>query len=147
MDKEDDFFGGVLKIALGIALGGLILWIAAEYYMRFRVNQAAAAAEDMAHAMVAGIDEAQRRSVAAQAARKRAEAERARLNQMRRGAAIQATADREMARQRAEVAKAAAWTAFYQPSSECLAEASVECGNAHIRARREFERRYASGEL
>jgi hypothetical protein len=147
MDREPDFLGDVFKIALGIALGGLILWMGAEYYMRYRLKQAATVLEGAANQIAAGIDEAQRRALEAQAARRRAQEEQARLEQIRRSAAVQAAANREMVRQRAEAAKAAAWAAFYQPSPECLAQTSVECGNAHIRARREFEQKYAAGEL
>jgi hypothetical protein len=147
MDKEPDFLGDVFKIALGIALGGVMLWIGAEYYMRYRIKQAAAVIEHAAHEMAAGIGEAQRRALEAQAARRRTQEQQAKLDQMRRSAAVQAAADRATARQKAEAAKAAAWAAFYQSTQECLEQASVECGNAHIRARREFERKYAAGEL
>lgn len=147
MDREPDFFGDVLKIALGIALGGLILWMAAEYYMRYRIKQATDAFQQTVQEVAAGMDEAHRRTLERQEAQRRARQEQARVDQMRRSSAVQAAADRERARQRAEAAKEAAWAAFYQPSEECLKQTSVECGNEHIRARREFERKYAAGQL
>lgn len=39
-------------------------------------------------------------------------------------------------------AKEEAWERFYKPSANCYSEASVECGNAHIRARRAFNDQY-----
>jgi|SRR5690606_9229663 hypothetical protein len=147
MDKESDFLVDVFKIALGIALGGLILWMCAEYYTRYRIKQAAELVEHAIHEVSAGIDEAHRRTLERQEAQRRARQEQARLEQMRRSAAIQAAADRERERQRAQALKEAAWAAYYQPTEECLKQTSVECGNAHIRARREFERKYAAGEL
>lgn len=147
MDRESDFLGDVFKIALGIALGGIILWMCAEYYERYRIRQATAAIEHVAHEISAEIGEAHRRALERQEAHRRAQQQQARLDQMRRAAAVQAAADRERARRRAEAKKEAAWAAFYQPSQECLKQTSVECGNAHIRARREFERKYAAGEL
>jgi len=40
MDRESDFLSDVFKIALGIVLGGIILWICSESYARYRINQA-----------------------------------------------------------------------------------------------------------
>lgn len=147
MDRESEFFGDVLKIALGIALGGLILWLCAEYYTRYRIKQATELVENAVYEVSRGIDDAHRRALERQEAERRARREQARLDQMRRSAAVQAAADRERARQRAEASKEAAWAAYYQPTEECLRQTSVECGNAYIRARREFERKYAAGEL
>jgi phosphoglycerate-specific signal transduction histidine kinase len=147
MDRESDFLSDVFKIALGIVLGGIILWICSESYARYRINQAVTAFAQAAAEISNGMDDAQRRARERQEAERRTRQERARLEQMRRSAAVREAADRERARQRAEAAKEAAWAAFYQPSEECLKQASVECGNAHIRARREFERKYGAGEL
>lgn len=38
--------------------------------------------------------------------------------------------------------KEAAWNKFYQPSPQCLRDATVECANAFIRAKRKFEAQY-----
>jgi hypothetical protein len=62
-------------------------------------------------------------------------------------AVIYKSGDSEQARQLGVNEKEAAWAAFYKPSEECLNSVSVECGNEYIRARREFERRYAQGEF
>lgn len=43
------------------------------------------------------------------------------------------------AQERREAAKAVAWANYYQPSAFCKANATVECANAHIRARRKFD--------
>lgn len=39
-------------------------------------------------------------------------------------------------------AKQDAWERFYKPSKNCFTEASVECGNEHIIARRAFNEQY-----
>ena len=70
----------------------------------------------------------------------RAQAERDRL------AAQQAAVDQA----NAEAAdKEAAWRAFYRPQGVCAQPDSsslMECVNAHLNARTEFERRWAAGE-
>lgn len=85
----------------------------------------------------------------AEATRRAAEAERVRLED-------------EAARTRSELAaarleqqeaarKEAAWAAFFQPKKACDdppdSATLVECGNDHIRAKREFEERWERGDL
>ena len=147
MEREDDFFGGVLKIGLGIALGAFLVWMAAEYYMRYRIKQAAEVIQTVVDDASEEMRAAQVRATERQAAFRRQQEEQRRRDAQARAAAIQASAGRQRTIRAAEAAKAAAWAAFYQPSAQCLNEASVECGNQHMRARREFERRYAAGEL
>ena len=47
--------------------------------------------------------------------------------------------------------KEAAWQAFFKPKKVCDnppdSDTQVECGNAHMRAKREFEERWARGEI
>jgi hypothetical protein len=49
------------------------------------------------------------------------------------------------AAQEAEARRDKAWARFYKPSELCAQHATVECANVYIRARREFEARFASG--
>jgi hypothetical protein len=130
MDREPDFFGDVLKVALGIFLGGVLLWAAAEYRARYLAAQSLAQIESSASqlALANAQREIERRALVR---------ERERVIREQQDAAVSAAA--------AERHKEAAWRAFYQPSAECVANTSVECGNAHIRARREFERQYRVG--
>ena len=85
-------------------------------------------------------------------------AERAAAQRRARQAQLQATLDKARleaaaarAQQDADIRKASAWETFYVPERRCLAPANwdvqVECGNAHIRARRDFEERWSRGEF
>lgn len=123
--SKDDFLTDTLKIGLGIALGGFILWGAAEYRSRYLVSRAEVAIQ-------------RELEIAVEQRRLRAQT----LQQQRLAAAAA-----EQRRIEAGRRKARAWAEFFQPSQQCLETASVECGNAHIRARREFERLYGSGLL
>lgn len=142
-ESDSDFVRGVLKIAFGIVLSGIILWACAELYWRYRVAQAVETVEEVLDHVSTEMDRTIKRAREEQEARARAQQELRRREQERRATA----AAQERARQRAKAAKEAAWAAFYQPSEECLKTASVECGNAYIRARREFERKYAAEAL
>lgn len=127
MEAESDWFGDVLKVALGIFLGGVLLWAAYEYRERYVAQQVLAELEATTQRASAQYD-------AAAAARRRLQVERDRELREQR----EASAEREVAERRKE----SAWRQFYQPSPECVAAASVQCGNEHIRARREFEQQY-----
>lgn len=136
MEHETDFFGGVLKIALGLFLGALLIWMAVEYRARYELRQL-----DRAAAVV--LQEAAQRERDARQSRQtmqRLDAERARELQSVR-------LERQQAAEAERRRKATAWARFYEPSAQCLNDATVECGNQHMRARKEFERRYAAGDL
>lgn len=45
----------------------------------------------------------------------------------------------------AQSRKEVAWQKFYQPAPHCLQDATVECANAFIRAKRQFEATYQEG--
>lgn len=135
MEAESDWFGDVLKVALGIFLGGLLLWAAYEYRQRYLEQQALAELEAATRQVNAEFD-AQYEAAVSSRARVQADRDH-RLREQRKVASQRAAAERR---------KEAAWRQFYQPSADCLALASVECGNAYIRARREFEQQYRGGE-
>lgn len=63
--------------------------------------------------------------------------------EMQRAIARQKLKDR-LDREHAERVKrrSAAWERFYQPSPECLRDATVECANAFIRAQKAFNEKY-----
>ncbi len=137
MEREsEDFFGGVAKIALGIFFGGLLVWLAIEARARYELRQL----ERAAQAEIQRMNDA-----AAAAADRRAKQSRA-IEALQRDQAQKAATARNAALQE-QRRKESAWAAFYQPAPQCLQTTSVECGNAHMRARKEFERRYAAGEL
>jgi hypothetical protein len=64
---------------------------------------------------------------------------------------VQAAADQAKADAASAVAREQAWHRFYKPSTKCDAppdwDTQVECGNAFVRAKREFEVKWARGEL
>ena len=85
----------------------------------------------------------------ADAARQAAEAQRAQLE----AKAAQAGSDMEAARleQQSAARKEAAWQAFFQPKKVCDnppdSDTQVECGNAYMRAKRDFDARWERGEV
>ncbi|HEY4368532.1 MAG TPA: hypothetical protein VGN07_14945 [Steroidobacteraceae bacterium] len=139
MREEEDFFGGALKIALGIFIGGLCLWIAFELRARYELHLAAEALSEMTRPM----QEAAERDAANALALKREREEGSSAAEYARRAAQ----DARTARDFEAAQKERAWRAYFHPSSACAVTVSVECGNEHIRARRDFDRRYAAGEL
>lgn len=136
MEEENDFFAGVMKIALGIFIGAMLIWAVVELRARYEISQfnKAAVAELNRQAEIAREHYSQR-----------ARQQEAQRNEQ--AARVARTRERQAAQIAAERSKERAWTAFFRPSEQCLNTASVECGNAYIRARREFERKYAAGEL
>jgi multidrug efflux pump subunit AcrA (membrane-fusion protein) len=91
----------------------------------------------------------------AQAAKRRLDEERRAALEIERRQEVamqtQAAADQARAEQAASTAKSEAWHRFYKPPKKCESppdwDTQVECGNAHIRAHREFEAKWARGEL
>jgi hypothetical protein len=57
----------------------------------------------------------------------------------------------EEAARKADLAEVArrerAWAKFYRKPSSCSETVSMECANGFIRAKREFDERFARGEL
>jgi hypothetical protein len=129
-----------VQIAAGIVMAAAITGVARHLYIQAQLKVAAEAIQQMQVDM-------QRRSAERTAARQQAQQakEQAAAAQMRLEAAA------AKAEQEAERRKAAAWEAFYVPTAKCLAppnwDVQIECGNAHIRAKREFEGRWSRGEL
>jgi len=136
MNQDTDFSGGILKIALGIFLGGLLLWMAADRYAQYQLRQLSASLQVLAHDSELRVMQARQERDA------RARAQRLHIEQQQAVLARQVAALQELRHR-----KDAAWSRFFQPSDECLRTSTVECGNAHIRAQREFERRYAAGDF
>ena len=139
MEEENDFFAGVMKIALGIFIGAMLIWAVVELRARYELSQFNKAA----------IAAAQELNGQAEIARERSSQRQRQQKALRNEQAARVVRARELqaAQIAAERAKEKAWAAFYQPSEQCLNTASVECGNAYIKARREFERKFAAVEL
>ncbi|RQP23385.1 hypothetical protein [Piscinibacter terrae] len=100
-----------------------------------------------AHQMQLQAEQQQREEIARQQARQAA------LDQQE-AAKRQAAREREQqeeAARRAEVAEAErkeqAWAKFYRKPASCNDAMTMACTNDYIRAKRDFERKYAKGEL
>lgn len=142
MDHEKDFTGGVLKIALGIFLGGVFLWIGMTFVVRYQMQQAAHEANRALVQIGADAKMRAEKLRHQQQARREQEVERRRQVAMEKAQQEVAVTKRANKQTAAEHRKQAAWEHFFEPSPACLQAASVECGNAYMRARRVFERTY-----
>lgn len=129
-----------LGVAAGIVIAAAVIWQFSEWRMRV-------ALEDIQVKLRAAEAATQQQAVA-QAARVEAE----RLAEQRRIAEGQRVAEqlKRQALDRAE-AKEQAWKRFYQKPVRCDDSRggtwSTECANEFIRAKRDFELRYAEGRL
>jgi F0F1-type ATP synthase membrane subunit b/b' len=85
----------------------------------------------------------------AESARRAAEAQRAQLETQ--AAQLRADSAAALAEQQEAARKEAAWRAFFQPKKVCDNppdfDTQVECGNAYMRAKRDFDARWERGEL
>lgn len=134
--NESDFFGSVLKIALGIFFGLMLVWMVHTWRERYQLHQASVAFEQsMAAANVQAKMQQRQRD------------ERALDKRIADQQRLQARAAAEFTARAEARRKDEAWARFFQRSDDCLRTSSVECGNQYIRARREFERLYAAGDL
>lgn len=141
----------VLQIAAGILVAAILLF-AAKLYMAKVAMDAMAASAQVALTTLQKTAEAQSERMRARQAERVAQSEHQKMELQRQKAAqMRAESDALAARIQTEQAREAAWNRFYQPSASCLNpptwEAQVECGNAHIRAKREFEIRWEQGRL
>jgi len=121
----------------------LLIWMVVELRARYELRQA--------QQEIAAVADQMQRELDAQARQARAvrllQQEQAQKAAQRRVEQQQLQAQRLHEFNEANRRKEAAWREFYKPASECQNDVSVACGNAYIRARQEFERRYAAGEL
>ena len=141
-------------IIVGTAIGGLIAYFAVRWY---ETRQMEVALRQFTQAVTGSSAQARREMVAAQErARSQAAAAQLRAEQERaeRAAAQRQAAEAEAARIAAVNAEAArketAWQKFYVRSDVCKNpdnRTTIECANAHARAKTEFERRWAAGQL
>jgi hypothetical protein len=141
-------------IIVGTAIGGLIAYFAARWYETRQVEvafkQFAAAVGPIAtktQGEMAAINEQVRRAQAL-------ERERAARELAERQAAERRAREAEIARVaavNAEVARReAAWKKFYVPSAACKNpdnRNTMECANEHLRAKKEFDKKWAASEL
>ena len=140
-----------IQIAAGIIIASAVIGVGRHLYLRAQLEAAGRAFQQMQADMERQSAERRARLQAEQRERQRHKkaAEQAQLEA--NAARIRAEAEEARAKQEAAAQKAAAWAAFYKPAKKCDNppdwDAQVECGNAHIRAKDEFERRWARREL
>lgn len=131
-EKESTFFVDVLKIALGVFIGGLLAALAYTKYMAWEVEYS------LRQATAEMQKQAKQRT---ELSRKQAEEER-----QRRGAAASERAAREgqrvadaAQRQQHEADMRAAWKQIYRPSPACqVDQMTLTCANAHAAAHKRF---------
>ncbi len=141
----------VLQIAGGIVLAGLVWFVFSLLFM-------GAAVKVVNDSTTTAISDLQQRQEAVRRAaqqradqQRRAKAAQDLATRQQHAAQMQAQSEALATRLQDQQAKEAAWNRFYQPSASCLNpptwETQVDCGNVHIRAKREFEARWEQGQL
>jgi len=148
--KETDYF----KITLAVIAGIVLAYFLIQAVERWRINQALQEFNRQAEAMLRSTQEETNRRMAEELRARelaafqehvrKAEQDRTRAAQMR------VEVESKKAALAADEARELAWKKFYTKPAHCdaaVGPALVECGNQHIRARREFEQRYAKGRL
>jgi hypothetical protein len=146
--RKDTPLNPFVKFAVFGVLGPVLIGV---LYFSLMKHAATTATRDLTSNMqqqsAAVVERA--RAQQAGAARQAAEAQRAQLE----AKAAQARSDMETARleQQEAARKDAAWQAFFKPKKVCDnppdSDTQVECGNAYMRAKREFEERWERGDL
>lgn len=152
--RERGWASHPVSIVLVVIVGAFVVWGIQVAVIEWRARVAA-------EQIIRAGNEAMRRSqIQMQQAQREATArERHRLAaqgaaRMQEAANARAIAERQQAREEARRAAAdatarkdKAWASFYRKPAHCADTASVECANDYIRARRNFEAKYARGEL
>ena len=139
-------------IATAVCIGSLaasaITWGAAELRLRWELQQVAETMKREAVQSRSALERAQR-DAAQEVQRLEQERQRMSVEQRNQLAEQQRQEAEAMRATQMEAArKEAAWKRFYRPSAACIGSAAtVECANEHIRAQKEFARRFAAGEL
>ncbi|MGG4052161.1 hypothetical protein ABEW79_11030 [Delftia tsuruhatensis] len=130
--EEGTFFIDVIKIALGVFIGGLLAALAYEQVLAWR----------MAQALKEVQAQAQRSTEQIQRSQQRAEQQRQRDSEAREQQAQQALEHARRERIRKE-RKSAAWERFYQPAEACKVDpGTMPCANAYMAAKKQFELQY-----
>lgn len=157
-EQERDEWYLAKQIAVGILIAAAVIFVGFHLYAALALRAANKAAQEFIEQSQQEVQEQLERSAAERQARteaqrvaneRRAAAELARRQEAARR--TQAAADQARLEQAAAAAKAKAWSEYYRPSAKCTDPADwdtqVECGNAHIRAQKEFEERWRRGEF
>lgn len=135
-EKDSTFFTDVLKIALGVFIGGLLAALAYTKIIALGVEYAAREATAAMDKELKAMAEKNRQQAEAQRLQREAQ-ENARAEHARQQAAAQQEALARSAR------KEAAFKRFYQPSRLCeIDPVTVPCVDAYLAAKRRFDAQY-----
>lgn len=127
--EEGTFFIDVIKIALGVFIGGLLAALAYEQVLAWR----------MAQALKEVQAQAQRSTEQIQRSQQRAEQQRQRDSEAREQQALEHARRERIRKER----KSAAWERFYQPAEACKVDpGTMPCANAYMAAKKQFELQY-----
>lgn len=151
MEEERGEWYLAKQIAAGILIAAAVIFIGFHLYAAFAVRLASKAAQEFVQQSQLEMREQLERK----AVQRRTQAEARRVAEERKAAAELAQHQEAVRKARIEQATAAAkqqaWRNFYKPSPKCTDppdwDTQIECGNAHMRAQREFEGRWASGDF
>jgi hypothetical protein len=151
MEEERGEWYLAKQIAAGILIAAAVIFVGFHLYAAIAARVAAKAAQELVQQSQQEMQEQLERN----ASKRRAQVEAQRVANERRSAAELAKRQEAASQARAEQATAAAkrqaWRNFYKPSPKCADppdwDTQVECGNAHMRAQKEFESRWARGDL
>mgnify|MGYP001232383852 CR=1 FL=1 len=138
----------LLKFALFGVIGPLLIGLLYFSVMTRVTTHATQSISDSMQRQSAAITE-RARTQQAESARQAADTQRAQLEA--KAAQLRAETAAAQAEQQAAARKDAAWQAFFKPKKVCDnppdSDTQVECGNAYMRAKRDFEDRWARGEI
>lgn len=130
--NENSFFVDVVKIALGVFIGGLLAALAYEQILAWRMNEALKEVQAQTQRATAQM----KRSL--ELAEQQRQRDREAQDEQRRQALEQARQER-LRQER----KNAAWERFYQPPEACKVDsATMPCVNAYMAAKKRFELQY-----
>jgi hypothetical protein len=146
------------QIAVGILIAAAAIFVGLHVYAYFVAKAAERAAAEFMQQAQQDLQEhsaAVRSQIDVQRAADRAAAERRAAAELKRRQVLarqtQAAADQAELEQANAAAKQHAWQQFYRPAKKCENppdwNTHVDCGNAHMKAKREFEDRWARGDI
>lgn len=146
--RKDTPLNPFVKFAVFGVLGPLLIGV---LYFSLMKHAATTATRDLTSSMqrqsAAVMERA--RTQQAESVRQAADAQRAQLEA--RAAQMHAETDAAQLEQQEAAQKEAAWQTFFKPKKICDnppdSDTQVECGNAYMRAKREFEARWERGDF
>jgi len=141
-----------LGVIIALAIAGVVLvWIVGVTFVQWRSQLAAQETlrlnQEAQRQAQAQVEQMEREALARKA---QLEADQQRQEEKR----IQAFTEEQRAADAARRAEAEAgdrrekaWARFYRPPPHCETSATMECTNRYIRAKRQFDEKWAKGEL